>query len=486
VISNKKITFGVVGGIGPLAGADIFFKLVKSTPAYNDSGHFNVILEQYPLTEKDVYTYENYNSSQRKLHLYNVIKELVERKANAIILTCFISHTFIDELSAQFNIPIINMLEGIKSYVTAKFPKVKNIGILTSDFARKQKLFEHYFDESEYKIIYPDKNVQNDYIMEAIYGEMGIKAGHLTGKVIEFLEKACDNLVNNGAELIIPGFTEIPVVYDALKKKKRFTIIDTNQIYADYAIRFSTNSLVKKEYTIGIIGGVGPSATVDFMDKIIKNTTAKKDQDHFKMIIEHNPKIPDRTDYLINDGEDPTIALYATAKKLEKREADFIVIPCNTAHAFVDKIQKHLSIPIISMLEEVVNHIKKNYKKTKKVGLLATSGTINSGIYHKSFEKSGVRLISPDEENQKYVMDAIYGQKGIKAGYLVGECKDSLLKASEYLVKKGAQIIILGCTELPLALKEDEKYIVNHQEIFFLDPTNILAKKCVSIMNLSS
>lgn len=481
--NQKKMTFGIVGGIGPLAGADIFFKFVKSTPAYDDSEHFNVILEQQPLSEKTTYTTEDYDPSTRKLHIFNVIQRLVERKSNCIILTCFISHTFIDELNKSINIPIINMIASLINYVQNQHKSVKKIGILTSDYARKKQLFERYFIPQEYDLIYPDPDIQRNFLMEAIYGPNGIKAGHLTGKVIEYLEKACDNLINKGAELIIPGFTEIPVVYDALKKKKRFHIIDSNQIYADWAIQFYTKTYVKKQPKIGIIGGLGPSATVDLMNKIIKNTSADKDQDHFKMIVEHNPQIPDRTAHLLQDGEDPTIPLYTCAKKLEQREADFIVIPCNTAHAFVDRIQRHLSIPIINMIDEVVAYIQSSYPQVKTVGILATSGTVKTGIYHRAFEKTDISLLTPDDEHQHYVMEAIYGEKGIKSGYTEGEPKQYLLKAAEHLVKQDARVLILGCTELPLVLEENDHFSLTGKEVAILDPTNILAKKAVSLVS---
>ena len=482
MLTQRKITFGIVGGIGPLAGADLFFKFVKSTPAYDDSQHFNVVLEQQPLQEKTVHADEYYNPSVRKLHIFNVMQKLIERQASCIILSCFISHTFLHELSKSINVPIINMLEGLREYVQTRHQNVKVIGVLTSDYVRKKQLFEQYFPSPGTEIIYPEHNIQRKYLMEAIYGPHGIKAGHLTGKVIEYLEKSCKNLSEQGAKLIIPGFTEIPVVYDALKKKKRFNIIDSNQVYADWAIRSYNKTFAGKQLIIGIIGGLGPSATVDLMDKIIKNTPAQKDQDHFQMIVEHDPQIPDRTAHLLKGEEDPTISLYACAKKLEKREADFIAIPCNTAHAFIDRIQKHLSVPIINMIEEVIIYLKKHFSDTRTAGLLATTGTVTTGIYHTAFEKTGIQLISPDEAYQKLVMESIYGRKGIKAGYTEGDPKRNLFEATRHLVEKGAEVIILGCTELPLIIEQTNHCPLAGKTVAILDPTNILAKKCVHLV----
>jgi aspartate racemase len=114
-------------------------------------------------------------------------------------------------------------------------------------------------------------------------------------------------------------------------------------------LKTDTNKPVKP-FKLGIMGGVGPSATVDFMKKIIQNTPATKDQDHIKMVVEQNPQIPDRTANIVWNETDPTIAMFSTCKRLEQEGADAIAIPCNTAHAFVKNIQEHLNIPILNML----------------------------------------------------------------------------------------------------------------------------------------
>jgi aspartate racemase len=482
MIDHRRITFGIVGGIGPIAGADLFFKFVKSTPAYDDSEHFNVILEQQPLREKSVFADELYDPAPRKMHIFSVIQQLVARKANCIILSCFISHTFLHELENSINVPIINMMEGLRHHVQSRYADKTRIGVLTSDYVRRRQLFEGYFPSGRFHLIYPDADIQKRCLMPAVYGTKGIKAGHLTGAVIENLEKACSHLFSKGADLILPGFTEIPVVYDALQKKTKFPIIDANQVYADWAIRHYSRIQPKKQCKIGIIGGLGPSATVDLMDKIVKNTPAEKDQDHYKIIVEHNPQIPDRTAYLLQDAEDPTIPLFTCAKNLEKREADFIAIPCNTAHAFIDRIQKYLSIPIVHMIEEVAAYIQKHFPATTAAGLLATTGTIKTGIYHKVFAGTDIRLVTPDEIHQQFVMEAIYGEKGVKAGFRQGAAREHLLKAAGYLVDKGTQVLILGCTELPLIMEANDRFPFGAREAAILDPTNILAQKCVSLL----
>jgi len=479
---RKKITFGIASGFSPLVGADLFLKRVKSAFVNNDPHHFNVIVEEQQLPEEYSQRDSDHKPGERKLHIYDMIQQLVSRKADYIMLNCFISHTFIDELAEAINIPIINMMEGLKYCIQSKYPKVKKIGILTSDYVKKKKLFEKYFDAQDYELVYPDPNIQADCLMEAMYRSEGIKADHLSGKAIENLETACEHLVSRGADLIIPGFNQTSPVCDVLLRKKHFNLIDSSRVYADWAIQSYSQVSAIRQRRIGIIGGIGPLATVDLMEKIINNTPADKDQEHLKMIVEHNPQIPDRTAHLLEDKEDPIIPLYSCAKKLEQREADFIVIPCNTAHAFVDRIQRHLSIPIINMIEEVVKCIGDKYSRAGTIGLLATSGTIQTKIYHSAFEKTDIQLIIPDETHQEMVMQAIYGENGVKAGITRGEPEEKLLQAASFLVSQGARVLILGCTELPLLLAENEKYVIAGKEIVILDPTNILARKCVQLM----
>jgi aspartate racemase len=226
---------------------------------------------------------------------------------------------------------------------------------------------------------------------------------------------------------------------------------------------------------------VGPAATVDFLDKIVRNTPASRDQDHLKVIVEQNPQIPDRTAHLLGGGADPTIALYAACKRLEAAGADLVAIPCNTAHAFVARIQPFLPVPIVNMLRETVEHIRRNHGGCAKVGLLATSGTIACHVYHDAIAPAGYEVLAPDAENQQRVMNAIYGPRGVKAGFTEGECAEDLLRALTSLARRGAEVIVLGCTELPLILAQNEAFPVAGKTVAVLDPTDILARKCVDL-----
>jgi aspartate racemase len=477
-VGGKRKTLGIVGGLGPLASADLFFKLVKSTPVEGDKDHFNIIIEQHPFDDGKAGADESFNPTARKLYIFNTIKALEERKIDAILLTCFISHTFIQELESSITAPVINLMEALSVFVKREYPSVRKLGILTSSYVRKEGLFERYFDSENYELIYPSDALQAGCLMDAIYGPRGIKTGQLQGKPVELVQRACQDLTAKGAELIIPGLTELPVIIDALRSQQVVPVIDSNQVYADFAIAYSAGGS-EKTYKVGVVGGVGPAATVDFLDKIIQHSKAGKDQDHIRMVIEHNPQIPDRTANLVGDGPDPTIPLYAACKQLEANEADLIAIPCNTSHAYVERIQRYLSIPIVNMLFETVEHIKQHCPGASSVGLLATDGTIQSRVYHDLLKPAGCKLLIPDEQHQKTLMNVIYGEKGIKAGYLKGACLQKFHRVIRHLVNQGADVVILGCTELPL-LK------LPRDSVAILDPTDILARKCAEIQLFKS
>jgi aspartate racemase len=231
----------------------------------------------------------------------------------------------------------------------------------------------------------------------------------------------------------------------------------------------------KRQKILGVVGGVGPSATVDFMDKIIRLTPASRDQDHIRMIVDHDPTIPDRTAYLLGEGMDPTASILAACKRLEAYGADLIAIPCNTAHAFIEPIQRDLTIPIVNMLLETAQYVENHHGGVETIGLLATNGTLKSRIYHDLIEQMGRTVVVPDEVHQGLVMKAIYA---VKAGNTEGTNLEEFRLALAHIINAGAELVILGCTELPLLSARIE---MNRESIPVLDPGEILARKCVEI-----
>ncbi len=200
--------------------------------------------------------------------------------------------------------------------------------------------------------------------------------------------------------------------------------------------------------TIGIIGGMGPMATVELFRLIVANTKSSADRDHIHIYIDNNTQIPDRTEAILRGGVSPVPEIVASAKKLEQAGADLLLMPCNTSHYFIDEIRRQVSLPILDMIEETARAVyKAGYNKA---GLLATTGTIRGGIYDKYTEKYGIEIISPDLEEQEILMQFIYS--GVKAGNNDFDVS-GINRVVDSLTKRGAETMILGCTELPVGKK---------------------------------
>jgi aspartate racemase len=225
--------------------------------------------------------------------------------------------------------------------------------------------------------------------------------------------------------------------------------------------------------TIGILGGMGPEATIYFFNLIVKATRAEKDQDHITSIVFNNPKIPDRTHAIVGNGPSPLPYLIAGAKMLETAGADFIVMPCVTAHYFYGEIVKHISIPFLHLLTEVLRCIKRELGNIKKIGLLATDGTIQSGLFQDVFNKNGIEVAIPEDNDQKVLMKALYREKGVKAGYKRHPKKMILGVLGELLQEQQPEGIIAGCTEIPLVLKQAD------MDVPFIEPLRILAEASI-------
>lgn len=222
--------------------------------------------------------------------------------------------------------------------------------------------------------------------------------------------------------------------------------------------------------TIGIIGGMGPLATVDLYHRIVIRTKAIKDQDHIRVLIDSNTNIPDRTKAIIADGVDPSIELIKSAKTLEAAGADFLIMPCNTAHFFIDKIKEKVNIPFINMVEETVKHTYNKYGSDIVVGIMATDGTIKSKIYEDYYNKMNIKTVVPDKTQEK-IMKFIY--EVIKSGKY-DEGTDLFYECVEELKQKKANTFLLGCTELSSA-----QYLYNFKGPF-INPMEILTE--VSIL----
>lgn len=220
--------------------------------------------------------------------------------------------------------------------------------------------------------------------------------------------------------------------------------------------------------TVGVLGGLGPMATVYFYNLVVEMTDAHVDQEHVDMIITNTATTPDRTNYILGVSKlNPKDKILSDAKKLEVAGVDFLALTCNTGHYFYDEIKKNLNIPFVNMIEETTQTaIDKGYKK---IGILATTGNIKAGLYQRMCESKNIEYYVPKQEMQKKVMSLIYDC--VKAGepvdmmmfnQVVDDCK-----------MNGCDCVILGCTELSI-IKKDEKL-----SDYYVDSLEVLAKAII-------
>ena len=223
-----------------------------------------------------------------------------------------------------------------------------------------------------------------------------------------------------------------------------------------------------EKVTLGVIGGLGPIATAHFMELIIRMTEADTDQEHLDMIIYNRPSIPDRTGYILDSTKpNPLPEMIRVGNALARQGAKLIAIPCMTAHYFHRELTRYIEAPIVHAIHEVAAHLKKH--GITRVGIMATDGSIRSGLFQQELQKHGIEPIIPGEQAQKCVMSIIYDDvKANKPAEM-----DKFRFASGELREKGAQAIILGCTELSLVKRD---YAIGAG---YLDAMEVLAQTCV-------
>ena len=238
---------------------------------------------------------------------------------------------------------------------------------------------------------------------------------------------------------------------------------------------------------IGILGGMGTQAGLDFCNKLAMLNRGKSDQEYPLFMLYNKSNIPGRPESIVVQTNELSLipkspntiikynkvlkSLLIGCRSLEKSGCKFIVIPCNTAHYWYDDLQKKISIPIINMPKEVFKHTQKKCTKNSKIGLLATEGTLKTKIYDRLFEKN-FKLIKPTDTLQKNSVNKTI--KYVKMGN-VKLAEKSIRKSINYLLKMKCKKIILGCTELPIAIFAFKSFKKVKLSKIFLDPNLILA-----------
>jgi aspartate racemase len=226
-----------------------------------------------------------------------------------------------------------------------------------------------------------------------------------------------------------------------------------------------------KELVVGVIGGLGPEATLDFYAKVLNHSHARKDQDHIHLIIESNPKTPNRNEAIAGRGPSPAPALMDMARALERAGADFVVMACNTAHAYEADIRNALTIPFVSLIDEVVDEVRMSNPTAKRVGVLATQGSRDANIFALAFSKHGIDVLQLGYASQNHFMKILYL---IKSGDRNTEIHHAMQQLGEELIALGADVLIAGCTEVPLVLQNGDNTKM------MIDSTDVLARRCVA------
>jgi len=203
-----------------------------------------------------------------------------------------------------------------------------------------------------------------------------------------------------------------------------------------------------REKTVGVIGGMGPEATVDFLRRIVAATPARDDADHIRVLVDNNPKIPSRIAALIAGiGEDPTPVLIAMARGLERQGADFLTIPCNTAHYYLPAIADAVRIPVLDMIGLSVAALAALSPKPRKIGMLASPAVRMVGLYAKHLGNVGLESLFPDKAGESAVFEII---SAVKANAVTEEHRSNYARASAQLIEEGADAFLIACTELSL------------------------------------
>ena len=228
--------------------------------------------------------------------------------------------------------------------------------------------------------------------------------------------------------------------------------------------------ITQEKKTIGRLGGMGPLATADLFQKIVLLTKADTDREHIRVYIDSNANIPDRTAAILSGGEDPVPEMASALRHLEACGADCIIMPCNTAHYFLPRLQAMTKIPFLSILTAAAEACKAQFPG-KTVGILATRGTLAANLYQEALAQAGVPYLVPDAPAQDALMRVIYD--GVKAGKGPDSYRADFLTVLEQMSAGGAEVFLLGCTELPLAAEALNIALPT------VDPTAELAKASI-------
>ncbi len=229
----------------------------------------------------------------------------------------------------------------------------------------------------------------------------------------------------------------------------------------------------KSPTLLGILGGLGPMSGIYFCEMLTRHTYAQKDSDHLNFILSSRADTPDRSSFILGlSDDDPTPRMRSEAKRLEAAGAELLVIPCNTAHYFYSRVADAVDIPILNIIEETAKLC--SIENVKKVGVLATEGTIHSGAYRDIFKLYNIEIEELKKSEQSFITETIFERikKGLSADTV------EFIHLCEKLFENGCERVILGCTELSLIKKEQKlpAYVIDSLEVLCLSALKICNK----------
>ena len=257
---------------------------------------------------------------------------------------------------------------------------------------------------------------------------------------------------------------------------QNLTIIEFKEMMLISSLNYECemNKNKTKKLTAGVLGGMGPLATVDFMSMVIDHCPIVTEEDHVRLLVDQNPHIPNRQIVSNNKSNKIGSMLADGAKKLEAAGVDFIVMPCNTAHMFSDDVKAEINIPFIDIVDETINEITEYFSDKVSIGIMATAACINAKIYQEGLSHKGKTCLLPDNHFQDECMKGIFS---IKEGSNLLDPSVTLTSVANHLVDKGAELIIAGCTEIPLVLENKDL------EVPLVSSTEVLAIKTIEYAN---
>lgn len=202
--------------------------------------------------------------------------------------------------------------------------------------------------------------------------------------------------------------------------------------------------------TVGVIGGLGPEATLDFFGRVLAATGAETDQDHIRLLIDNNPRVPNRNEGIFGTGPSPGPTLAAMARGLEAQGADVLVMPCNAAHAYLSDIVAAVGVPLLSIIDATVAAVARICPDARRVGILASSGCLAAELYQRALHDAGIEPIAPEPDAIELFMELLAVIK--RGGKDTPGVHDGMRGLADRQIGRGAEAIIAGCTEIPLVL----------------------------------